>query len=141
MKIRIGIVLLLLTLPVLSLPCPLRADETEDQVAVTARQFVTLHDAGDTDAAWRQLSPLAQIFKRQEQWQSLHKALRKAYGPLEKRDLRGVTLQNRYAMLPDGRYAIVQFDTVFRNKRTAVETIVLTQSDSSRWLIHDYIIN
>lgn len=139
LKTRFGICLALLL--TLLLPGPSRAAENEDQVAVAARHFVTLHDAGDTGAAWRQLTPFAQILKQQDQWQRLHTALRKAYGPLEKRELRGVTLQNRYAMLPDGRYAIVQFDTVFRNKRTTVETVVLALSDGGRWLIHDYIIN
>lgn len=127
---------------VLLLPCmSWAADDEEQQIAAAARQFAALHDAGEAGAAWQRLTPFAQISKHQEQWLRLHTTLRRAYGPLEKRDLRGVTLQNRYAMLPDGRYAIVQFDTVFRNKRTTVETIVLALGENGRWLIHDYIIN
>ncbi|MCM2263873.1 MAG: DUF4019 domain-containing protein [Desulfuromonadales bacterium] len=140
MKTRLGIFLALLL--ILLLPCPSWATgDEQQQVAVAARHFVTLLDAGDAELAWRQLTPLAQILKHQEQWLLLHKTLRKAYGPLDKRDLRGVTLQHRYAMLPDGRYANVQFDTVFSNKRTAVETIILTLSEDGRWLVHDYVIN
>jgi hypothetical protein len=109
--------------------------------AAAATRFVALLDAGTVDAAWHEFTPLAQIIKSAAQWQCLQQSLRTAYGPLEQRSMRGVTLQSRYAMLPDGRYAIVQFDTVFRNKRAAIETIVLIQNQDSRWQIYDYINN
>lgn len=136
--------LLTVTLILLAmLPLPLRADDGAQSAPATAAatRFVTLLDAGTSAAAWQELSPFAQILKPEAQWQRLHQALRLAYGPLEKRILRGVTLQTRHAMLPDGHYAIVQFDTVFRNKRSAVETIVLVQSQENRWQVHDYISN
>jgi len=127
---------------ILLLPCPSPAgDDEKQQVAAAARHFVNLLDAGDTETAWQQLTPVAQILKHQGQWQHLHQTLRNVYGSLEKRNLRGVTLQNRYAMLPDGRYAIVQFDTAFLRKRTSVETVTLALAEDGRWLVHDYIIN
>ena len=140
MNFKILSQLLLLLLAMLPLSAWAGADE-QSAPAAAATRFVTLLDAGTVDAAWQEFAPLARMIKSETQWQPLQKSLRTAYGPVEKRSMRGVTLQNRYAMLPDGQYAIVQFDTVFRNKRAAVETIVLGQSQDSRWQVHDYIIN
>ena len=139
MTTRIGIGLLLL---LILLSGRASADEArEKQLAATAGSFIALLDSGKAADAWQQLTPLAQTIKSDSHWQRLQQALRSAYGPLEKRTLRGVTLQNRYVMLPDGNYAIVQFDTVFRNKRTAVETVVLALGADDNWRVHDYIIN
>lgn len=124
------------------LPLSARSEEGgETAPAAAATRFVAMLDAGTVDDAWHEFTPLAQIIKSEAQWQHLQQSLRTAYGPLEKRSIRGVTLQSRYAMLPDGHYAIVQFDTVFRNKRSAIETIVLIQSQDSLWQVHDYINN
>lgn len=132
--------LMLLLLAMLPLSAWAGADE-QGAPAAAATRFIALLDAGSVDAAWQELTPLARMIKSEARWQPLQQSLRTAYGPVEKRSMRGVTLQHRYSMLPDGHYAIVQFDTVFRNKRAAVETIVLGQSQDSRWQVHDYIIN
>lgn len=131
---------MLLLLAMLPLSVWAGSDE-QGAPAAAATRFVAMVDAGTVDAAWQEFTPLAQVIKSEAQWQRLQKSLRTAYGPVEKRSMRGVTLQNRYTMLPDGHYAIVQFDTVFRNKRSAVETIVLVQSQDSHWQVHDYINN
>lgn len=139
-RYRPGTLLALLLICLLPQVAPAVEDEA-GKAAATAGGFVALLDRKDAGEAWRQLTPFARITKTPEQWQGLHRALRSAYGPLEKRILRGVTLQNRYAMLPDGRFAIVQFDTIFSGKRAAVETIVLALEKDGRWLVHDYVIN
>lgn len=141
MKVRALLTVTLMLFAIL--PHPLRAEDGEQNApaAAAATRFVSLLDAGTCAAAWQEFTPFAQILKSEAQWQRLHQALRLAYGPVEKRILRGVTLQTRYAMLPDGQYAIVQFDTVFRNKRSAVETIVLVQNQDKSWQVQDYISN
>lgn len=139
MRYRLGTALLLLAICLL----PQFATAVEDEVgkaAATADGFVALLDRGAASEAWERFTPLARLAKPREQWQGLYEALRTAYGPLEKRTLRGITLQNRYTMLPDGRFAIVQFDTIFSNKRASVETLVLALERDGRWLVHDYVI-
>ena len=139
MTFRIGIVLLLL---LALLPGRAPAGEADQrQLAASAGSFVALLDSGDLPAAWQRLTPLAQTIKSEAHWQRLHQALRSAYGPLEMRILRGVTLQSRYVMLPDGSYAIVQFDSAFRHKQGAVETVVLALGADGNWRVHDYVIN
>lgn len=115
----------------------------DDSLAPTAdaKVFVEWLDTGNPATAWQQLTPLAQVIKNQERWQNLHLALRSSYGRLLQRTVRGVTLQQRYPMLPDGRYAIVQFDTVFQNKPATIETVVLVLDADGNWLVHDYILN
>lgn len=138
---RFGIVLILL----LAIPFSRPALAVEDEVstataAAAAGSFVTLLDAKVPGDAWQMFTPFAQISKPRDQWQELQQTLRTAYGPLEKRTLRGVTLQNRYTMLPDGRFAIVQFDTSFDKKQGAIETVVLARFEDGRWRVHDYVI-
>lgn len=139
-KLRPGIGLLLLLTALISGPA-WASEGDERQAEAAARAFAALLDAGTPGDAWTQLSTLAQVIKHREQWQRQHHALRTAYGAVQKRTLRGVTLQQRYPMVPDGRYAIVQFDVSFAHKQAGVETIVLVVSPDGRWLIHDYIIS
>jgi hypothetical protein len=91
--------------------------------------------------AWQEFTTIARAIKNEEQWRHLHKALRTTYGSLGKRALRSVVRPERYPMLPDGRFAIVQFDTSFAHKQAAIETVVLALGQDGAWRIHDYIIN
>lgn len=141
--LRTGIVgALLLAALVLLPPLPGTAGDTErDRAVAVAAGFLASLDAKTPEQAWQQFSPLARIAKPQEPWQNLNRALRSAYGPLETRTVRDFALKNRYPTLPDGRYAIVQFDTTFAAKHGAIETVILVLADEGRWLVHDYIIN
>lgn len=121
---------------------PLRvAADTPALPAEAAGRFLLLLDSGATAAAWQELTPLARVIKSEERWTRMHAALRSANGPAESRTLRGVTLQERYPMLPDGHYAIVQYDTSFRHKRASVETVVLAETGDGDWHIQDYVLN
>jgi hypothetical protein len=41
---------------------------------------------------------------------------------------------------PDGKYVVIQFDTVFQNKATAVETVTPMLDPDGAWRVSGYFI-
>ena len=78
----------------------------------------------------------------QEQWRDKLTAVRV---PLGKVITRGVLSSSYNTILPgapDGEYVVLQFETQFENKKTAVETVimVLENKESDEWKLTSYFI-
>jgi hypothetical protein len=41
---------------------------------------------------------------------------------------------------PDGEYVVVQFDTTFENKQTALESVVMMKQSDGSWRVAGYRI-
>jgi hypothetical protein len=42
--------------------------------------------------------------------------------------------------VPDGEYVVVQFDTSFEKKKTAIETVTPMKEPDGRWRVSGYFI-
>jgi hypothetical protein len=135
-KIFAGITLFaLLTLPVSARPLG------EERHNTQARDYLALLDDGQYESTWDAMSPFFKLLHDQYLWQGKQQAIRDAYGPLKSRLIRLSSQRQTYKNSPDGNYVVVQFDTVFRNKAKAVETVVLDCQNTFECTIRDYIIN
>jgi hypothetical protein len=41
---------------------------------------------------------------------------------------------------PDGKYIVMQFDTSFANKQSAIETVTMGPEEKSKWRVSGYYI-
>ena len=69
--------------------------------------------------------------------------VRAARGPLGKvasRKLKSAQYKTSLPGAPDSKYVVIQYDTSFENKRSAVETIVPTLDKDGQWRVSGYFI-
>lgn len=70
-----------------------------------------------------------------------NQAIRNAYGPLVTRTALRTSSQQSFKNSPGGQFVIILFASVFDDKSSAVETVVLECQDSLSCSIREYIIN
>lgn len=120
-------------------PALAQSDDAKVEAAKQAAQeWLALLDANDYEATWTEA---ASLFKSQittEQW---IKQIQQAHSSLDALQSRSVVAA-RYAEslpnVPEGEYVVVQYRTVYGDKRT-IETMTLTK-DGDAWRTAGYFV-
>lgn len=116
------------------------AQKAEEVAVKAAAKWLAMVDEGKYSESW---ADAAQVFKgavTAEQWKSSLNGGRK---PLGKLISRTITLKKYTTSLPgapDGEYVVIQYETSFENKRSAVETITPMLDKDGKWRVSGYYI-
>ena len=116
-----------------------QADQEEFAVAA-AESWLKLVDEGNYAESWK---AAAQYFKRainQEQWKQSIQGVRKPLGRMTSRRLKAKNHTTALPGAPDGEYVVVQFETSFENKKSAIETITPMLDKDGQWRVSGYYI-
>jgi hypothetical protein len=103
-----------------------------------AESWLAVVDKGDYAASYD-----ASIFKlavTKEDWLQKVRAARNPLGKVTSRKLKGAQYKTSLPGAPDGEYLVIQHDTSFENKRSAVETITPTLDKDAQWRVSGYFI-
>ncbi len=65
---------------------------------------------------------------------------RKSLGHLKSRQLKSTDYRTSLPGAPDGQYVVIQFETSFENKKSAIETITPMLENDGAWKISGYFI-
>lgn len=118
-----------------------RADSAAEEAALKASQaWLDLVDSGKYDASWEEASLYFKNSIKKEEWISTIKAVREPLGKLSKRTFKSKQAVESMPGAPDGDYIIIQYDTVFENKKSAVETVVPMLEKDGKWKISGYYV-
>jgi len=125
----------------LGLADSVRADaESIEQATTAAQAWLGLLDDQEFDESWRMAGELLKVAVAQEEWTA---KLSVTLGPLGKKTSRGVRSSEYSTTMPgapDGEYVLLQFDTSFENKQSAVETVVMMKESDGLWRTSGYYI-
>ena len=116
------------------------AQSPEDKAQSAAETWLQVVDDGAYDASWDQAAKLFKGSITKEQWKQ---ALTGARTPLGKRVSRKVKTRKYAEKLPgapDGKYVVIEFDTAFEHKSTAVETVTPLLDTDGAWRVSGYFI-
>ncbi len=116
------------------------ADRPEDAAQAAAESWLRLVDAGDYSASWQQA---ARVFKgavQQADWGKMAGGVRTPLGKLVSRKLKSREYTEKMPGAPDGRYVVIQYDTVFEHKAAAVETVIPMADPDGAWRVSGYFI-
>jgi len=105
-----------------------------------AQDWLKLVDEGKYAESWKQAAEYFRNAVPQEQWVQMVGAVRKPLGKVVSRKLKSATYTTTVPGAPDGQYVIIQFDTSFAAKKTAVETITPMMDKDGRWHVSGYFI-
>jgi hypothetical protein len=116
------------------------ADKPEDLAQAAAESWLKLTDAGDGAASWEQA---AKVFKNalgKEQWSRMLAGVRPPLGKVVSRKLASRQYGDNIAGAPAGKYVTIQYETVFENKSSAVETVTPMLDPDGVWRVSGYFI-
>ena len=112
----------------------------EDLAQKSAEAWLALADAGKYAETWDEA---AQIFKgavTKDTWIAAVKGVRTPLGAVQSRKLKAATYTKTLPGAPDGEYFVIQYDTTFANKKSAVETITPMLDKDGKWRVSGYFI-
>ena len=116
------------------------ASKPEDEAQKAAEQWLALVDAGKFGEGWNAAAGYLQNAVSQQQFESSLAAVRKPLGDLVSRKLKSAKYTKSLPGAPDGEYVILQFDTVFSNKKAAIETVTPLLDKDGKWKVSGYFI-
>ena len=120
---------------------PARAGQkAEDLAGMAAAKWLALVDEGKYLESWDEA---AQLFKKAvtaEQWKTSVSGVRNPLGKLISRSVKSKTYFTSLPGAPDGEYVVIQFDTSFEHKKSAVETVTPMLDRDGKWRVSGYYI-
>ena len=115
-------------------------DKPEDLAQAAAEPWLKLVDDSNYDASWDEAAKLFQGAVTKEQWSQAAAGARRPFGKLVSRKVKSRQYAEELPGAPDGKYVVIQFDTVFEKKSSAVETVTPMLDPDGSWRVSGYFI-
>jgi hypothetical protein len=128
-----------LAVPALSQPIPGQA-AAEKKAVAAAEQWLSLVDQGKYEASWEEAAGYFQAAVSREKWIQTMNASCKPLGNRLERKLKSAQFTTSLPGAPDGKYVVIQFETSFENKKSAVETVTPMLDKEGQWRVSGYFI-
>ncbi len=116
------------------------ADKPEDAAQAAADSWLKAVDNGNYEASWDQAAKLFKGAVTKNQWKQAAAGVRDPLGRLVSRKLKSRDYTEKSPGAPDGKYVVIQFDTVFEKKAAAVETVTPMLDPDGAWRVSGYYI-
>lgn len=115
-------------------------DKPEDQAQAAAESWLKLADAADGAGTWDAAAKMFKAAVTKEQWTQALTATRSPLGKVVSRKVASRLYKEQLPGAPDGKYVILQYDTVFEKKAAAVETITPMLDPDGVWRVSGYFL-
>ncbi|MBZ5665166.1 MAG: DUF4019 domain-containing protein [Acidobacteriia bacterium] len=118
-----------------------QAQQKPEQLAQQSSDaWLALVDSGKYADSWQEAAQLFKAHVTKEQWQGALRASRDPLGKMLSRTLKSATYARTLPGAPDGEYVVIQYDSSFEHKQSAVETITPMLDKDGKWRISGYFI-
>jgi hypothetical protein len=118
-----------------------RDDQALEKAAVKAAEtWLGLVDSSDYGASWNEAATIFKSRVDKEQWGKAARGVRAPLGKLKSRKLSSATYSKQLPGAPDGEYVVIQYETSFENKNSAVETVTPALEKDGKWRVSGYYI-
>jgi hypothetical protein len=114
--------------------------EKEKSAISAAERWLSLVDNGKYRESWKEAAEYFRAAVDQIQWSKTLQAVRRPLGEVISRKIKSATYTTSLPGAPDGEYVVIKFETSFKNKRSAVETITPMMDRDGRWRVSGYYI-
>ena len=114
--------------------------EVERAATSAAQAWLALIDDGNYAKSWKEASAFFQGAVTQKVWENAMESARKPIGKLVSREVKTAQSVTALPGAPDGQYVVMQFETSFANKKSAIETVTFMQEKDGQWKSAGYFI-
>ena len=115
-------------------------ESAQQEAQQAAESWLSLVDAGKYDDSWSAASSLFRKAVTQEQWRSAFRSARDPFGKVKTRVLKSATYSTSLPGAPDGEYEMIQYETAFEHKQSAIETVTPMLDTDGRWHVSGYYV-
>ncbi|MEI7834977.1 MAG: DUF4019 domain-containing protein [Planctomycetota bacterium] len=121
---------------------PASGPATRPSPAVTqaAEGWLGMVDQEQYDKGWEQAAGLLQRAIAKDKFAEAMRAARGPLGPVVGRKLLSAVPAASLPGAPDGEYVVIQYETEFKNKKQAIETITPMKDKDGAWRVSGYYI-
>ena len=133
------LVSLLVFLLVLALGCHARLSTTTAATRA-AERWLALVDAGSYPESWDAAAAFFRNSVPREQWTPMVSGVRGPLGAVLSRHLLSAAPASALPNAPAGSYVVIQYETAFERRPSAVETITPMLDPDGQWRVSGYYI-
>lgn len=117
------------------------ADQAAEKAAVeVANAWVALVDEGKYGQSWDNAADYFKGAVKKDQWEASLSAGRKPLGRVLSRKVKASQYKTTLPGAPDGHYVVIQYETSFERKSSAIETITPMREKDGKWRVAGYYI-
>lgn len=122
--------------------CVVLAVESEKvKMALSSAEiWLTLVDEGRYADSWNEAAGYFKGAVKQERWEEMLQAVRTPLGKVIAREVKNKSYHTSLPGAPDGEYVVIQFETSFENKKSAIETVTPMLDKNGKWRVSGYFI-
>lgn len=111
-----------------------------DPLAV-AQKWLTIVDKGEYAESWNEAAEYFKTAVPEGKWVQMVQAVRYPLGKIISRKIKSTTYTASLPGCPDGQYVVIQIDSSFEHKKTAIETVTPMLDKDGNWRVAGYCIN
>ncbi|MFI5307443.1 MAG: DUF4019 domain-containing protein [Polyangiales bacterium] len=115
-------------------------DASVSNGTAAASAWLALTDSSKFAESWDAASSLFRAAVTRADWVKAVTATRTPLGALRARKLKSATVAHQLPGAPDGDYVIIQYQTVFEHKASAIETVTPMKEKDGTWRVSGYFI-
>lgn len=121
--------------------CPVNADQGAEKAALdSAEKWLVLVDNGSYGKSWDEAAGYLKNALPKQKWVESLQAYRTPLGNFVSRKLISKQYTTTLPGAPDGEYVVIQYETSFENKKSAIETITPMLEKDDTWRVSGYFI-
>jgi hypothetical protein len=113
----------------------------EKAATSAAQTWLAAIDQGDYAQSWQKASAFFRSAVTKDKWKTSLETVRKPLGDLVLRKLKSAKATVELPGAPAGQYVVMQFETSFANKKSAIETVTFMLEKDGQWRAAGYFIN
>jgi len=115
-------------------------DEAVKKAVTAANAWLALVDEGKYAESWQAAAEYLKSAVDKEDFEKSLKAARKPLGAMKSRKVRSAEYRTSLPGAPDGEYVVIQYNTSFENKKSAIETVTPMLEKDRGWRVSGYYI-
>lgn len=115
-------------------------DTTEKRAVESSNAWLKLIDTGQYSKSWEIAAELLKNAVTEEQWNQSLTAVRRPLGKVIRRNVKSKQYMTSLPGAPDGKYVVIQYETSFANKKSAIETVTPMLDNDGKWRVSGYYI-
>ncbi len=131
-----------------SIPCAIvllsgwvsAAEKPEDAAQAASDSWLKVVDEARYEASWEEAAALFKQAVTKDQWKAAVAGARGPLGKLVSRKVKSREYREQLPGAPDGKYVVIQYDAVFENRASAVETVTPMVDPDGGWRVSGYFI-
>jgi len=134
-------IVVLLALLVNLAGCWRKGNPPAEKAAIeSANAWLQLVDAGEYSQSWQESAEFFRNAVEKDKWEKSLKTFRTPLGKMVSRKVKSKQYTTSAPGAPDGQYVIIQYQTTFENKKSAIETVTPMLDKDGKWRVSGYYI-